>query len=517
MKKLPIGIQTLRHLIEDDYLYVDKTRDIYNLIDQGGKYNFLSRPRRFGKSLLVSTLEEIFSGNKELFKNLWIYDRIKWEKYPVLKIDFTLLNYKTPDQLEASLERYLEEEAEKYDITLNKEKNYKEYLPELIKKMAANGRVVLLVDEYDKPIIDHIENIERATNNRAVLKSFYETLKGVDAYLKFVFITGVSKFSKVSVFSGLNNLDDMTLDRRYPTIAGYTEEEIDTHFNDELEALGKRWNLNADELRAKVKRWYNGYSWDGKNKLYNPVSIHNLINQQEFSNYWFSTATPTFLLKLIRQKELSVIEFEDFEMDKSGLDSYEIENIRIAPLLFQTGYLTVSRVEMEYGEKTLYLSYPNHEVRESFLKHLLESFTDEAAIGSKQLKQLKKFLVMNDLPGFFKQMTSLFASLNYDMAVKDREGYYQTVIYLVLKLIGVETDTEVETNLGWLDAVIETATHIYIIEYKMGTAERALKQIKEKKYYEKYQANEKQITLVGVGFDMKAGNISGYKLETLTD
>lgn len=516
MKKLPIGMQTFSEIIEEKYLYIDKTEEIYNLLTGGGKYYFLSRPRRFGKSLMVSTLKEIFSGNKKLFKDLWIYDKWGWEKYPVIHLDFLGLQYGSKKELIETLEFMVNGSARTYGIEL-KEKRYDKKFKELIEALSRKNKVVILVDEYDKPIIDNIENRETAWENRNILRTFYESIKGADQYLKFVFITGVSKFSKVSIFSGLNNLTDITLDEKYSTLLGYTENDFQSYFGDEVEKMSKLWAVSPDELFEKVKRWYNGYSWDGKNTLYNPVSIHYFISRQEFGNYWFSTATPTFLIKIIKEKELSIMEFEDIETESSEFDSYDVDNLQVTPILFQTGYLTVERVAVDVGEKTYYLSYPNKEVRESFLKHFLRSYTgEEPSLSSKVLKKLKESLYQDDLHEFFTIMKSLFASLPYDMIVKDREGYYQTVIYLVLTLTGIDTHTEIETNRGRLDALIETDYHIYIMEYKLDTPESAISQIKEKKYYEKYLSSGKAIKIVGVGFDMEQRNISDFTTEEVS-
>ncbi|MCP4217933.1 MAG: ATP-binding protein [bacterium] len=515
MKKLPIGIQTFSDLIGENYLYVDKTKEIHNLLIQGGKYCFLSRPRRFGKSLLVSTLKEIFTGNKELFKGLWIHDKISWEKHPVIHLDFLGLKYGNKEELTGTLEYLLRRNADSYGITLQ-EKGYDRRFKELITELSKINKVVVLVDEYDKPIIDFIEQPQTAINNRNTLRTFFETLKEAGSAIKFVFITGVSKFSKVSIFSGLNNLDDITMDDRFAGILGYTGAEVSHYFGDALKQLAGEWGVSEEQLKEKVRRWYNGYSWDGSTKLYNPISLHYFIDKRSFSNYWFATATPSFLVRLIREKEIPVSGFDGIAMDATEFDGHDVEHIALTPLLFQTGYLTVSKTETDFGERTYYLSYPNREVRESFLKHLFRDYLKrEAAISSAMLKKLKKALFDDDLELFFKSMSNIFASLPFDMMVKDREGYYQTVIYLILKLIGLETDTEVETNHGRLDAVIETDNFVYVMEYKMGTAERALAQIMEKKYYQKYEASGKTLVAVGVGFDMKERNLNGYKQNRL--
>lgn len=516
MKKLPIGIQTFGKLREEGYLYIDKTESIYKLLEEGSNYYFLSRPRRFGKSLMVSIFKEIFAGNKKLFENLWIYDKLSWDTHPVIHMDFSGLKYAGKDELSNTLEYLLKRNASNYGVKL-KEKGFDKQFKELIQELSKINSVVILVDEYDKPIIDHIEDNDIAKENRDTLRTFYESIKDGDPYIKFAFITGVSKISKVSIFSGLNNLTDITLDDRFAGILGYTDKEVEEYFKKELNTLAKKWKVSGHELREKVKRWYNGYSWDGKTRLYNPVSLHNFISKQSFSNYWFSTATPTFLVKLIMDKEMPVEDLETIETEESDLGGYDVDHIELTPLLFQAGYLTVSRIEMDFGEKTYYLSFPNQEVKESFLKNLFKNYTkQDMGLSSRQLKKLKRALIDNQLPEFFKQITALFASLSYDMSIRNREGYYQTVIYLILKLIGIDTEAEIETNQGRIDTVIQTDSNLYIMEYKMGSAQKAMDQIKEKKYYQKYQGGDKSIVLVGVGFDIKEGNISDYQVEILS-
>ena len=372
MKKLPIGIQTLSEINGGDYIYVDKTKLIAELIE--GKYYFLSRPRRFGKSLLVDTLKQIFLGNKELFKGLWIENQIDWQPYPVIHIDFNQVSYK--DQgLREGLKNMVAQVAGEHQITLASS-DLKEQFIQLIKDLYAAYRqpVVMLIDEYDKPIIDYLDNIPQAVENREILKTFYSPVKPLDPYLKFVLITGVSKFSHVSIFSDLNNLNDITTHPRYAQMLGITWEEIETNFSEYLEELHKDY---GDETRALIKHWYDGYSWDGRHFVYNPFSVLNLFDKYKFANYWFRTGTPTFLTKLVKTGNFNVPEFEQLVTTSSVLDKFEIENIELAGILFQTGYLTIKKKEGEY----YILGYPNHEVRQSWFEHLL-SMLNEARLQS---------------------------------------------------------------------------------------------------------------------------------------
>jgi hypothetical protein len=510
MKNLPLGIQTFSEIIEKNYLYIDKTRDIYNLLAQGGKYYFLSRPRRFGKSLTISTLYDLFSGNKELFNGLWIQDKIQWEKYPVIHIDFTTVAYETNELLKKSIEEKLEKFANQYNIQLTSI-NYKTRFAELMEKLASstNRKVVILIDEYDKPIIDKINEPDIAYKNREILKEFYSILKSSDKYIKFVFLTGVSKFSKVSIFSGLNNLRDITLSLHFSTMLGYTEEEMLHYFKDRLDAFDKN-------VMNTIRKWYNGYSWDGRNFVYNPHSILSFFMEERFDNYWFDTGTPTFLIKSIKEKDIPISEFENIEADNMVFESYDIDNIELTSLLFQTGYLTVKKRTVIEDETTYHLSYPNKEVREAFLKHLLKDFTKKRLVSSlKILKKLKSSLHRSDLDTFFSTIKSLFSSIPYNMVV-DREGYYHSIIYILLRLTGITIQGEPETNIGRIDAVAETEKHIYIMEFKIGTAEEALNQVKEKKYYEPFLTSDKSIILVGIGIDTGKRNITSYTSEPLS-
>lgn len=374
-KLLPLGVQTFSKMIKRNYLYVDKTKEIFTLLSSGGQYYFLSRPRRFGKSLLVSTLKEILSGNKELFKGLWIYDKIQWETYPVIHIDFLGLNYTSTDELIDTLHYLVNQNARYHDVKLE-EKTYDKRFRELVQKLSQRNKVVVLVDEYDKPIIDFIDQKETALKNRSILKSFYGNLKGLDEYLKFAFITGVSKFSRVSVFSDLNNLDDITLDKQYTTMLGYTHEELGRYFDPWLEELEIRFKKEKKYIIEDIKQWYNGYSWDGENFVYTPHSILNLFKKEFFDNYWFASATPTFLIKQIQTFHTPVEKLENYESDGTIFESFDIDRMNVISLLFQTGYLTIKKVEeISLTTRMYYLSYPNMEVKESFLKHLFSEFS----------------------------------------------------------------------------------------------------------------------------------------------
>lgn len=387
MKGLPIGIQTFSKLIEGGFIYVDKTEYIHSLFANGGQYYFLSRPRRFGKSLLVSTLKEIFSGNKELFKGLWIYDKIAWKKHPIIHIDFLGLKYSSKKELAETLDYLVEENAGAHRLKLQ-EKSYDKKFKELIIRLSQKNRVVVLIDEYDKPIIDFVDNEKLALENRDILRSFYSTIKGADEYLQFAFFTGVSKFSRVSVFSGLNNLNDITMDERYATMLGYTQGELESYFQGRIEQMAAGWGISQGELLAKIREWYNGYSWQGKDFVYNPFSILQFFDKKSFDNYWFSSGTPTFLVKKIKEFDIDTERFEKYETNQFLFDSYDIDRMNVFSLLFQTGYLTVKAIkETSSGSRIYELSYPNREVKES-LNHLIndKNYYEKYLAANKQIK-----------------------------------------------------------------------------------------------------------------------------------
>lgn len=520
MKNLPIGIQVFGDLIREGYLYVDKTKNIHDLFAKGGKYYFLSRPRRFGKSLLLSTLAEIFSGNKELFKGLWIYDKIKWTKHPVIHMDLSKITFKPPEMLEKALDTQVEKIAADHEIQLDHGLFLKEKFGQLLEKMSQKERVVLLIDEYDKPIIEYMEadKTETAKQIRNVLKSFFSLIKGASQYLRFVFITGVSKFSKVSIFSDLNNLIDITLLQDFSTLLGYTEDELRHYFSPYIEQMAQKRGISETQLEPLIRKWYNGYSWNGENFVYNPFSILNLFNAGSFENFWFTTGTPSFLVKCVKnqQDDITVMNFENLPVKHDTFESHDIDNIEIAALLFQTGYLTVKRVTTKNEKKTFHLSYPNKEVRDSFLSYFFREYTQKkSALSNRILEGMSKSVEDGDMDRLMAQFKSLFASIPYNIFIQEREAYYHTVIYFILKLMGGEVRPEEETNVGRLDAVLETENKIFIMEFKLGSESEALAQIKKMKYHEAYLVRGKEIVLMGIGFDPEKRNIGNYLLETL--
>ncbi|MGA1825938.1 MAG: AAA family ATPase [bacterium] len=503
MQKLPLGIQTFSEIRTEDYLYVDKTRYIYDLIT-GGKVYFLSRPRRFGKSLLVSTLEALFRGKKELFKGLWIYDKWEFEEYPVIKIDFLGLDINDADDLKNYIIRNLMRIAEFYEVKINQETPYTDRFYDLIITLSKKNKVVVLIDEYDKPIIDFIADKKRAAGNREVLRNFYSVMKKADEYIKFIFLTGVSKFSKTSVFSGLNNLRDLTVENRYSTMLGYTHDELKNYFSKYIETLSKKIGLTNNDIRNSLEEWYNGYSWDGINKVYNPFSVLSLFLKQEFSNYWFSTGTPTFLINLFLEQDYNLPELENLITSNELLDSFDVENLALEALLFQTGYLTIKDTTRDELKLYYTLNYPNFEVKESLLNHLFSSYIDKpTGLSDIMFLAMRKDLGAQNIHKFFEKLQGIISGIPYNIVV-EKEAYYSSLLYTILALVGIRAEFEVQTALGRLDAQIEFQDKVYIFEIKYDkSSQEALDQIIHMRYADKYKGKNKHVILLGVGFNRK--------------
>ncbi len=516
-KPLPLGVQSFPKLIRGGYLYVDKTKWIYDMVKYSAGLYFLSRPRRFGKSLMVSTLEEIFLGNRDLFKGLWIDQTdYQWKTHPVIRLDFGVMAVKSAEELKTALLDFLQNVALKNKITLRPGAYYTQF-SDLIDKLAAKGQVVILIDEYDKPLIDNLTHVEEAKKIRDVLKGFYTVIKAMDAQVRFVFLTGISKFSKAGVFSSLNNLSDITMDDQFSTCVGLTQKELDYYFDSRIPALATHLSMSEEAVKEKIKKWYNGFRFSKRGEaVYNPVSILSLFEKMDFRNYWFETGTPTFLIDLIREKQYELPEIEDLEVDELSFSSYEIENLNIVSLLVQTGYLTIKGYEESELWPLYRLYYPNLEVQNAFLKYLLASFSHlPNGKASSYLSQLVRALRKKDLGRFFSLLQVFFANIPYSIQIK-KEKYYNSIFYMIFKLIGLSIHTEVETNQGRIDVVIELTDRVVIFEFKVdGSAEKALQQAKKTKYYQKYQHSGREIELVGVNFDTKTRTVGAWKTETI--
>ncbi len=514
MKKLPIGISTFSQIIQENYTYVDKTRFVHELTEQG-KYFFLSRPRRFGKTLFIDTLKEAFEGNRNLFKDLWLEDHWDWDqKYPVIHFSLGLGVPKTRDELDGRLRDLLLKNQAYLGIACRDPHDIAGCFSELIRKAAAGfrRRAVVLIDEYDKPILDNITNPDQAAEIREGLKNFYSVIKESDPHIQFVMLTGVSKFSKVSLFSGLNNLIDITIDSRFSTICGYTDSEMRDVFASFL--VGK----NLEEIR----RWYNGYSWLGE-AVYNPFSILNFLSQGSFRNYWFETGTPEFLVKLFRQKRYFVPQAEHIEAYEAMFGSFDLDYIEPENLLFQTGYLTIKNIRPGIFEPTYELSYPNYEVKKSLTESILHRYCGSQIDVHRNRHQLEQNLSANDIQGMRSTFQAFFASIPHDWYRKNQlaayEGYYASIFYCYFTALGLDVTAEDTTNHGRIDMTVKLNNRVYIFEFKVisidATPGSALRQIKNKKYAQKYQDAAEEVYLIGVEFDPEERNIVEFEWETV--
>jgi len=515
MKHLPIGNHTFESLITGNALYIDKTEYIHNLLKPIKGVYFLSRPRRFGKSLLISTLAALFEGKRELFNGLWIGEQsdYQFEEYPVFQIDLSSPKVYSRTDLENYIIYITDVIAEKHDVKLT-QNSYEIRFLELLRKVSVQNKAVVLIDEYDKPILDNIYSPAR-DEIKDSLKGFFAAIKAADPYLRFVLLTGVTKFSKVSVFSDMNNLLDLSMDRRYATMLGITQAELTYYFADRIELLADEMDMTTEKLLAEIAYWYNGYRFSTKNShVYNPFSTLLLFEQQEFKYYWFETGTPTFLLELIKQEPTRWSQlYEPQIVSEGAFSTYEVDNLESLPLLFQTGYLTIKDIIRD-GVKAFYeLDYPNFEVKDSFLTEVVASFT-EVTVGDTYIYQMGKYLHAGQVDMMMQSLQVLFASVNYNLHL-NYEKYYQTIFFVIFELLKFKVDAEVTTNKGRIDVVVETDNFIYLFEFKLsGTKEEALQQIKDKHYYQKYLHRGKEIMLIGAAFDQKHGNIDEWVSET---
>lgn len=517
MKKLPIGLQSIEKLLGEGCVYVDKTLLVYKLITEAENY-FLSRPRRFGKSLLVSTLKAIFSGEKELFKNCQIYSTdYRWQKHPIIHLDFAQIPNDGVEKLELALQETLEYIAESYNISI-KGSSLQMQLGNLIRKLSKQTKVVVLVDEYDKPLIDNLERMDVAEANRDLLKNFFGTVKSLDSHLKFVFVTGVSKFSQVSLFSGFNNLKDITIHPDYATLLGYTEEEIYQFFSDHLKRLAKQKSLEGSpvsesQIVQEMREWYNGYrfSW-GQSTVYNPHSSLCFLDSGRKQSYWFQTGTPSFLIEQVKKLPQSVVPMSGvLATENELLDIRSPRAMSLKALMWQTGYLTIQTYDLD---NSLYqLDFPNKEVRQAFFGSLIEEFAKlEPSSVSFISLECHFYLDKQDLKAFFKIINIFFAKIPYSLFNQGDEGTYQAIFLSLLEVMEIRTRAEEQTNLGRIDLVVEMKKVIYIFEFKIDkNAEEALQQIGEKKYKEKYLNHNKEIATIGINFSSKKRTISDWK------
>ncbi|SFV54763.1 FIG00914433: hypothetical protein [hydrothermal vent metagenome] len=510
LKKLPIGISTFSEIREGEYLYIDKTKDAYNLITSY-KYAFLSRPRRFGKSLFLDTLKEIFERNKKLFEGLYIYD--KWdfeEKYPVIRISWGG-DLRTVKRTEEMAYKIFKDNQLRLGIECEMISNPSICFSELIQKSYQKYQkpVVILIDEYDKPILDNLDQIDIATQCRELLKGIYVQMKENDRYIKFVFLTGVSKFSRASIFSGLNNIEDITLTPSFGNICGYTQNDIETTFKPYLQGVDLE----------KLKLWYDGYNFL-KDKVYNPFNILLFIkNDSIFDNYWFNTGTPSFLLKLFKSQNYNLASFENLKIPKSLLNAFDISRLNLETVMFQSGYLTIKEQIIRRNRIEYILTYPNLETQMSFNDYLLEYLVENHQKKNNVQNGLIDMLEVANLDGLEQVIISLFASIAYNNfvnnSIQNYEGFYASVIYAYFAGTGFDKIVaEDATNIGRIDLSVFIDDKVYIFEFKVDQS-GALNQIKSRNYHQKYLSNYNEIYIVGVEFDSSTKNVVGYEWERI--
>ncbi len=515
-QKYPVGIQTFSEIREDGYLYIDKTDLVFKLVD-GGKYYFLSRPRRFGKSLLLSTIEAYFLGQRNLFKGLAI-DTLTddWNLHPVFHIDLSGKSYLEKDSLPQHLKMHLAKWENIYGDEYQDYPIEDRFLLIIEKAFNATGKkVVVLIDEYDKPLLDTLDDEKKEIHNyyREVLRGFYGCLKRSDRFLRFVMLTGVTKFSQVSIFSGLNNLLDISLDEAFSTICGITPQEITDNLSDGVKMLAERKGIAYERMLENLRDWYDGYHFASDLRdVYNPFSLMSAFTSGKISNYWFQSGNPDFLIKKLKNNAIDLFELQKNVESGAQLQDLDLASANSIPLMFQSGYLTIKAYDDEFDEYTL--GYPNREVKQSLLQSLVPQYTVSTANGSVfNVKEFTKDVKCGDIDSFMKRFQALFAGFPYDQ-VGNCELHYHNVIYLTFVLMGFYVRTEYKTSDGRCDAVVMTDRFAYIFEFKYDrTAEEALRQINEKEYHLPFSADGKEIIKIGVNFSSATRRIDDIKIE----
>ncbi|MYB34657.1 MAG: ATP-binding protein [Gammaproteobacteria bacterium] len=519
-RPLPIGIQTFSVLREEGCYYVDKTPLIRDLI-RSGRYYFLSRPRRFGKSLLVDTLKELFEANEPLFCGLDIHERWDWSvRYPVVRLSFGGGNYDQPGSLENNLLNQIYGIEKEFNLeSLPSVRTGPERLHNLLRRLhhETGERVVVLVDEYDKPVLDAIDQPDVAIANRKYLRGIYGTIKDCANDVRFVFVTGVSMFTKTSLFSEMNNLENISLDPAFATVCGYTDNDLDTVFAPELPGLD----------RGEVRRWYNGYHWLGQEKLYNPYDLLLLFKKRQFKPHWFETGSPEFLYSLLSERDMSPMQLENLVTDEELVSRLDVKNIGVDSLLFQTGYLTIVGEERR-GDHTQYrLDYPNYEVRRSFNKGLLEYLAQHRISTVRHGEELVRLLAGNDFQKFAEKFQFLLKRVPYPWhhngGLGRYEAWYASMLYMIFRAIGIDLQVEDMSSHGRADMVVFHDGQIFVFEFKMvgdgsrveDALDRAITQIREKEYAEKYRGCAEPIHLIGIVFGRQKRNLLAIRAELL--
>ena len=515
MKNLPTGLSSFSEVRSRDVVYVDKTELIYKVITEG-KYYFLARPRRFGKSLTISTIAEIFSGSKDLFKGLWIEDKWDWNKvHPIVHFSLNGLDYQTLG-LETVLINEVNKIAGQHGLILAPS-SAASMFRELLEALAAKkGKVVVLIDEYDKPLTDFLEKetLHRALENRLILRGFYGVIKNSDPFLEFFFMTGVSKFSQVNLFSQLNNLTDISLSPRFATLTGYTQEEFEHYFKEWIDfTLEQKPGVTRRELLDEIKLWYDGYSFDAEKHVYNPFSILLFLLDGRFQDYWFKTGTPFFLINLLKERQYFVL--NDLVLPPAIFESFDLENLEPRALLFQTGYLTLKFVD--FRNNRIVMGYPNQEVERSLHNHLIGALLNRFPVDSPApVESIRDAFQQNNPARVVEVINSLLTDVPYNLFRGKMEAFYHALVHLHFRYLGLYMDSEVNTSNGRMDAVVQTPTHVYILEFKINSdGGTALQQIVEKGYADKYRAGGKTLVGMGISFDTRRKRVGDWKVASI--
>ena len=514
-RKMPIGIQSFEKLRRENYVYIDKTEIMYRLVSTSNPY-FLSRPRRFGKSLLLSTMEAYFLGKRDLFKGLAI-ERLEteWNTHAVLHLDLNAEKYDSPERLHDMLERQLRGWEKTYETGSEGITHSGRFMEVIKKAYEKTGRgVVILIDEYDKPLLNsfHDEALQKAF--RETLTAFYTVLKSADQWLRFVFITGVTKFAQMGIFSNLNQLKDISLDPRYAALCGLTGDEIRADFVPELKLLAKENNLDDEACMERLTRMYDGYHFNYRNMvgIYNPFSILNVLDSTMFENYWFASGTPTFLAEMLKKTDFDLRELDGIEVSAASLSDDRANINNPVPMIYQSGYLTIKKYDERFQIYTL--GFPNDEVKYGFLNFVTPFYTPVAETDTSfYIGKFIHELESGDVDAFLTRLRAFFAGISYELNNRT-ERHYQTIFYLVFKLMGQFSETEVRSAKGRADAVVKTADYIYVFEFKLdGSADQALAQIDDRGYLIPYTVDGRKLVKIGVNFDPAQRNIGDWKRE----
>ncbi len=513
-KIYPIGIQNFEKIRQDGYFYIDKTALVYRMV-KTGSYYFLSRPRRFGKSLLISTLEAYFQGKKELFDGLAMEELEKdWIKYPVLHLDLNIEKYDTPESLDKILDSSLTAWEKIYGAEPS-ERSFSLRFAGIIQRACekTGRRVAILVDEYDKPMLQAIGNEALQKQFRDTLKPFYGALKTKDGSIKFALLTGVTKFGKVSVFSDLNNLDDISMRKEYVGICGVSDQELHDNLDVELHEFAEARGVSYDKLCDDLKAYYDGYHFTHHSiGMYNPFSLLNAFKYKEFGSYWFETGTPTYLVKLLKKHHYDLERMAREETDSQVLNSIDSESTNPIPVIYQSGYLTIKGYNEEFGMYRL--GFPNREVEEGFVRFLLPFYANVNKVESPfEIQKFVREVRSGDYDSFFRRLQSFFADTTYEV-IREQELHYENVLFIVFKLVGFYTRVEYHTSKGRIDLVLQTDRFIYVMEFKLdGTAEEALQQIHDKHYALPFASDGRKLFKIGVNFSAETRNIEKWVVE----